>query len=69
MVVHEMNWAHWNPSLYLDEHGEADPKVERGLPLYLDTKRVEELTRLYLEDGIADYVSRNMHMDGDTWTP
>lgn len=45
---------------YMDIHGESDLGLRRGRPLFLNTKRYDELRKLWLMNGIPSYVARKM---------
>uniref|UniRef100_A0A7S0IVX6 E3 ubiquitin-protein ligase n=1 Tax=Calcidiscus leptoporus TaxID=127549 RepID=A0A7S0IVX6_9EUKA len=40
-------------SVYVDEHGEEDSGLRRGLPLMVDSKRVAQLEHLWASHGVA----------------
>jgi E3 ubiquitin-protein ligase UBR3 len=48
LLLRGERYAFWG-SLYLDKHGEPDPELRRGRPLYLNQDRVALLTRLFLK--------------------
>ncbi|CAF1683274.1 unnamed protein product [Rotaria magnacalcarata] len=50
-------YAYWH-SLYLDQHGEEDPKLKRGKTLYLNTNRLGVLRTLWLT-ATFDYQIQN----------
>ncbi|CAF0813761.1 unnamed protein product [Adineta ricciae] len=64
-------YGYWH-SLYLDQHGEEDPKLKRGKTLYLDLKRLAILRTLWLtatfDYQVQNWLSYNSlpigHMDG-----
>ncbi|CAF0827696.1 unnamed protein product [Adineta steineri] len=51
------SYGYWH-SLYLDQHGEEDPKLKRGKTLYLDSKRLAVLRTLWLT-ATFDYQIQN----------
>ncbi|UJR15883.1 hypothetical protein I4U23_002808 [Adineta vaga] len=65
------SYGYWH-SLYLDQHGEEDPKLKRGKTLYLDSKRLALLRTLWLtvtfDYQIQNWLSYNSllisHFDG-----
>jgi hypothetical protein len=44
--------AAYFPSIYLDSHGEEDPMLRRGQPLYLNSRRQTALHRLWLTHAV-----------------
>ena len=48
----------YQPSLYLDSHGEEDKGLRRGKPLYLSKPRVAALLRMWLTHSIPLEVAR-----------
>ncbi|KAK9491525.1 hypothetical protein V1508DRAFT_357779 [Lipomyces doorenjongii] len=55
---------------YLDVHGEVDPNLKRGRPLYLSKKRYENLIRnIWLQNGIASQIARRIEstVDNGGW--
>jgi E3 ubiquitin-protein ligase UBR3 len=48
------------PSPYLDAHGEEDPYLKRGRPLYLNHQRYKEVQRLWAAAAF-DYDSHTLH--------
>jgi len=46
------------PSIYVDKHGEADPRLERGVPLALNRKRYLQLVELWSSGGVPREVAR-----------
>jgi len=43
---------------YLDEYGEADSRLKRGNPLYLDTEKYEELNRMWVKNEVPEKIAR-----------
>ncbi|ORX91768.1 hypothetical protein K493DRAFT_339176 [Basidiobolus meristosporus CBS 931.73] len=43
---------------YLDVHGEVDPGLTRGRPLFLNKRRYDELRRIWLSHTIPCYIAR-----------
>ncbi|KAK9322683.1 hypothetical protein V1517DRAFT_123131 [Lipomyces orientalis] len=55
---------------YLDVHGEVDPHLKRGRPLYLSQKRYENLIRnIWLQNGMASQIARRIEstVDNGGW--
>ena len=50
--------AAYYASPYVDEHGEDDPKLKRGRPLFLAPVRWRALCELWLSDGVPQEVAR-----------
>ena len=48
----------YQPSLYLDVHGEEDKGLRRGKPLYLSKLRVAALLRMWLTHAVPLEVAR-----------
>ena len=46
LLMHN-NKSAYSASLYVDEHGEEDPGLRRGRPLFLNQDRYDELDRLW----------------------
>ncbi|EGF83804.1 hypothetical protein BATDEDRAFT_21290 [Batrachochytrium dendrobatidis JAM81] len=55
---------------YLDAHGEVDPQLRRGRPLFLNRKRYGEIRKLWLTHAIPSYVARKIDQafDAGGWT-
>ena len=49
----------YQPSLYLDAHGEEDKGLRRGKPLYLSKPRVASLLRMWLTHAVPLEVARS----------
>ncbi|KAK9765320.1 E3 ubiquitin-protein ligase ubr1 [Basidiobolus ranarum] len=43
---------------YLDVHGEVDPGLIRGRPLFLNQRRYDELRRIWLSHTVPSYIAR-----------
>ncbi|VVC34687.1 Zinc finger, UBR-type,Zinc finger, RING/FYVE/PHD-type,Zinc finger, RING-type [Cinara cedri] len=56
IVIRDKYYCFWG-SLYLDEHGEDDFNIERGIPLRLNTNRYKLLERQWLTHRL-DFVKR-----------
>ncbi|KAK9448963.1 uncharacterized protein V1518DRAFT_427403 [Limtongia smithiae] len=58
------------PAPYLDVHGEIDPNLKRGRPLFLSQKRYNNLVRnLWLQNGVASHIARKIDaaVDNGGW--
>jgi hypothetical protein len=51
LLMHN-NKSAYSPSLYVDEHGEEDPGLRRGRPLFLNDARYRALELLWRQQGI-----------------
>ena len=49
-------WSCYWPSIYVDEYGEEDVNMSRGMPLQLSKSRAEALWQLYESGGVSDAV-------------
>ena len=57
-------WSVYWPSLFVDEYGEEDRDLARGLPLTLSDSRVDSLWNLYNTGQLANaVVGKRMHQD------
>eukprot|EP00558_Chaetoceros_sp_UNC1202_P000047 CAMPEP_0197259542 /NCGR_PEP_ID=MMETSP1429-20130617/83565_1 /TAXON_ID=49237 /ORGANISM="Chaetoceros sp., Strain UNC1202" /LENGTH=483 /DNA_ID=CAMNT_0042723751 /DNA_START=59 /DNA_END=1507 /DNA_ORIENTATION=- len=57
LLVHNKKAA-YSASLYVDENGEEDPGLSRGMPLFLKEERYEALTNLWRQHGIPGEVAQ-----------
>jgi Proteolysis_6 C-terminal len=57
LLMHN-NKSAYSPSLYVDEHGEEDPQLKRGLPLYLNEARYRSLELLWRQQCIPREVAQ-----------
>jgi hypothetical protein len=57
LLMHN-NKSAYSPSLYVDEHGEEDPQLKRGLPLYLNEARYRALELLWRQQSIPREVAQ-----------
>ena len=57
LLMHN-NKSAYSPSLYVDEHGEEDPQLKRGLPLYLNEARYRALELLWRQQCIPREVAQ-----------
>eukprot|EP00568_Trieres_chinensis_P000007 CAMPEP_0183300090 /NCGR_PEP_ID=MMETSP0160_2-20130417/6622_1 /TAXON_ID=2839 ORGANISM="Odontella Sinensis, Strain Grunow 1884" /NCGR_SAMPLE_ID=MMETSP0160_2 /ASSEMBLY_ACC=CAM_ASM_000250 /LENGTH=821 /DNA_ID=CAMNT_0025462449 /DNA_START=1 /DNA_END=2466 /DNA_ORIENTATION=+ len=57
LLVHN-NKSAYSASLYVDEHGEEDPGLRRGRPLFLKDERYEALEALWRRHGIPREVAQ-----------
>jgi hypothetical protein len=57
VLIHDGEAADY-PSIYVDKHGEADPRLERGVPLSLSLDRYSQLVELWARGGVPREVSR-----------
>ena len=57
LLMHN-NKSAYSPSLYVDEHGEEDPQLKRGLPLYLNEARYRALELLWRQHSIPREVAQ-----------
>jgi hypothetical protein len=55
ILVHDGLIFRW-PSPYLDEHGEEDPELRRGRPLFLSKARLQRLRELLLTHQVTQTV-------------
>ena len=63
-MLHEKK-GYFNPSPYLDAHGESDLGLKRGKPLFLNQSRYNELAKLWLNHQICTFVSRKIDSSFD----
>ena len=52
------NKSAYSASLYVDEHGEEDPGLRRGRPLFLNDGRYRALEQLWRQQGIPREVAQ-----------
>lgn len=57
LLMHN-NKSAYSPSLYVDEHGEEDPQLRRGRPLFLNEARFRALELLWRQQGIPREVAQ-----------
>lgn len=57
LLMHN-NKSAYSPSIYVDEHGEEDPQLRRGRPLYLNEARYRALELLWRQQGIPREVAQ-----------
>jgi hypothetical protein len=57
LLMHN-NKSAYSPSLYVDEHGEEDPGLRRGRPLYLNDVRYRALELLWRQQLIPREVAQ-----------
>lgn len=57
LLMHN-NKSAYSPSLYVDEHGEEDPGLRRGRPLFLNQARYRALELLWRQQGIPREVAQ-----------
>lgn len=57
LLMHN-NKSAYSPSLYVDEHGEEDPQLKRGKPLFLNEARYRALELLWRQQGIPREVAQ-----------
>jgi len=57
LLMHN-NKSAYSASLYVDEHGEEDPGLRRGLPLFLNDARNRALEQLWRQQGIPREVAQ-----------
>lgn len=57
LLMHN-NKSAYSPSLYVDEHGEEDPGLRRGRPLYLNESRYRALELQWREQAIPRQVAQ-----------
>ncbi|KAL7473331.1 hypothetical protein ACHAXS_013787 [Conticribra weissflogii] len=57
LLMHN-NKSAYSPSLYVDEHGEEDPGLRRGRPLFFSDERFHALENLWRSHGIPREVSQ-----------
>jgi len=57
LLVHN-NKSAYSASLYVDEHGEEDPGIRRGRPLYLNNVRLKALETLWRSHGVPREVAQ-----------
>jgi hypothetical protein len=57
LLMHN-NKSAYSPSLYVDEHGEEDPGLRRGRPLYLNEVRYRALELLWRQQLIPREVAQ-----------
>jgi len=57
-------WSVYWPSIYVDEYGEEDRNLKRGMPLKLSMSRVKQLYDMYESGKLANaVVGKRMHQD------
>ncbi|KAI8819844.1 uncharacterized protein EV422DRAFT_620707 [Fimicolochytrium jonesii] len=64
LLLHNDNGCFIHPP-YLDSHGEVDPGLRRGRPLFLNQKRFDELAKMWTTHGIPSYVERTIEQTFD----
>ena len=57
LLMHN-NKSAYSPSIYVDEHGEEDPGLRRGRPLFLNENRYRSLESLWRQQGIPREVAQ-----------
>jgi Proteolysis_6 C-terminal len=57
LLMHN-NKSAYSASLYVDEHGEEDPSLRRGRPLFLNSARYAVLENLWRQQGIPREVAQ-----------
>jgi len=57
LLMHN-NKSAYSPSIYVDEHGEEDPGLRRGRPLFLNDARYRALEGLWRQQGIPREVAQ-----------
>ena len=57
LLIHN-NKSAYSASLYVDEHGEEDPGLRRGRPLFLKDERYESLEKLWREHSVPREVAQ-----------
>lgn len=57
LLMHN-NKSAYSPSIYVDEHGEEDPGLRRGRPLFLNEARYRALEGLWRQQGIPREVAQ-----------
>jgi len=57
LLMHN-NKSAYSPSIYVDEHGEEDPGLRRGRPLFLNNDRYRALELLWRHQGIPREVAQ-----------
>src|SRR5689334_10422505 len=57
LLIHN-NKSAYCPSIYVDEHGEEDPGLRRGRPLYLNASRFQALETMWRQHGIPREVAQ-----------
>ena len=57
LLMHN-NKSAYSASLYVDEHGEEDPSLRRGRPLFLNDARLRALEQLWRQQGIPREVAQ-----------
>jgi Proteolysis_6 C-terminal len=57
LLMHN-NKSAYSPSLYVDEHGEEDPQLKRGRPLFLNEARYRALELLWRQQSIPREVAQ-----------
>lgn len=57
LLMHN-NKSAYSPSIYVDEHGEEDPGLRRGRPLFLNDVRYRSLELLWRSQGIPREVAQ-----------
>jgi E3 ubiquitin-protein ligase UBR3 len=57
-------WSIYWPSIYVDEYGEEDRDLRRGMPLSLSQSRIKALWEMYESGNLANVVvGKRMHME------
>jgi Proteolysis_6 C-terminal len=57
LLMHN-NKSAYSASIYVDEHGEEDPGLRRGRPLFLNDARYRALEKLWRQQGIPREVAQ-----------
>ncbi|GKY92493.1 hypothetical protein MPSEU_000219700 [Mayamaea pseudoterrestris] len=57
LLIHN-NKSAYCPSIYVDEHGEEDPGLRRGRPLFLNATRLQALEKMWRQHGIPREVAQ-----------
>ena len=57
LLMHN-NKSAYSASIYVDEHGEEDPGLRRGRPLFLNEVRYRALEGLWRQQGIPREVAQ-----------
>jgi Proteolysis_6 C-terminal len=57
LLMHN-NKSAYSPSIYVDEHGEEDPQLKRGRPLFLNEARYRALELLWRQQSIPREVAQ-----------
>lgn len=64
MLLIRKHWSVYWPAIHVDEYGEEDRNLTRGMPLSLSDSRVEALWKLYASGKLANaVVGKRMHLE------